>query len=803
MPILVLCTLICALALTPGEALAYGPGVHVLEADRYAERHPEWADDEIRPFLRFGAIFPDIRSAGFQLPISTHDKDLGDAILVAAQEDGDGSLWKQAFALGYRLHTASDTAAQVVYIPWLTAASDLQLVNLWGSEALSPVGDNELLVEGYGDLHGGGLGSFVDTVWDVVVERPEYLDAIIELVLDGLVIRMGETFDVAGTREGLQLFWTGIQEQLATLDPDVVKELLADLEHADLPTVLSILSSGLLADFYGGLDRFTPNQPADAAEMARLLAHPVGADPSAFFGSYGALFSDLGNDILEDPAYVPWPWYHGPAITRSVVTGFALHSDRWTHRPEVIVYDAAIEDVDGNVLGAIDRVAASAMTLVARSALAMVFEASLPVTMELVATPLRLGLDLGDDRVLASATSMTEPGAVLTTLEIPFDLADLPADTRALHLRWWVEGDEAPWLTTHWDEVAVFADAPLFHDTYGPAFVAALPTLLIVRDPDPESNGWLRGHLVMPDGARGVAGAVLWDGLSTEGHAGGGFGIETLAPGTWTLNGVAHGYGAHGVEVVVAGGEGTTVEIALEVTPRITVPTWSPRRDGLAFQWDGTGLPGAEGGFEVAVGLGDAAPELVPWTGVAGMDETEIQWDEPLEDGAVLRPWVRVKSGPPSRGPRVTIDATAPVVTAVDVAEPPCSPSFTLAVHVDEPHAPVTATEARFGSGDWKGGDPLVLAAPPGSPPWLVEVRVSNAAGLVSESFSLEVCPLATTEPPDPVPDTTGDDSPTASAADGAGGGGGGCGAGAPAATWLALILGLSIPALCRRRRHA
>ena len=212
------------------DARAYGPGVHVLEADRYAELYPEWADDEVLPFLRFGALFPDIRSAGFHLPISTHDKALGGAILEAAQEDG--ALWKQAFALGYQLHTASDTAAQVLYIPWLTAHSDLQLVNLWGNPELGPAGDNELLVEGYGDLHCGGLDRFVDTVWAVGVDRPQHLDQLVDLVVAGLAIRLGDSFDEESTRAELRDFWLGIEEQLVTLDPVVLKGILSDLETA-------------------------------------------------------------------------------------------------------------------------------------------------------------------------------------------------------------------------------------------------------------------------------------------------------------------------------------------------------------------------------------------------------------------------------------------------------------------------------------------------------------------------------------------------------------------------------------------
>jgi hypothetical protein len=140
------------------------------------------------------------------------------------------------------------------------------------------------------------------------------------------------------------------------------------------------------------------------------------------------------------------------------------------------------------------------------------------------------------------------------------------------------------------------------------------------------------------------------------------------------------------------------------------------------------------------------------------------------------------------------------MVTGVATQEAPCSPSFTVLVDIEEPHAPVTKIEARLGAGDWRDDAPLVVAAPTTEPPWILEVRAANAAGLVSASVALEVCTPELPETAEDPSDTSGADLPAAT--DG-GGGGGGCGAGAPVTSWLAIVLGLSIPVLRRRRRHA
>ena len=282
----------------------YGPGVHVREADLFATQHPEWGDPSLRRYVRLGAVFPDLRSGGVSLPVNTHDKGVGDAMLAVAE--ADGAPWKIAFAHGYRLHTASDTVAQVLYLPWLNAATDLQQVNLFGRDDISPVGDNELLIEGYGDLHSGSLQAFVDTAYDFLFDAPEDLEAVIDLFITALSTFAGEELDEVAVRAEIDAFWGSVESTLDGLDPGFVTMLIEQAGALGISEVIELLTSGLFADLLGSVPGTAGEIQADAHEMARLEAHPAGATPIEFFSAYEETFASEGVAILGDDGYADW-----------------------------------------------------------------------------------------------------------------------------------------------------------------------------------------------------------------------------------------------------------------------------------------------------------------------------------------------------------------------------------------------------------------------------------------------------------------------------------------------------------------
>ena len=750
------------------RARPYGPGVHVREADHYADARAPWVVEELRPVLRLGAVFPDIRSAGVALPVNSHGKGLGEAIEAVAE--ADGADWKRAFALGYRLHTASDTAAQVHYIPWLTASSDLQLVNLYGLDSASAVGDNELLVEGYGDLYSGDLEAFVDMVWTFVVEDPAALEAVVDLFMEGLVLHVGDGLDAAAVRAELEAFWASVASQLETLDPEVLKDMLADLRAADLEAVLQLLSSGLLSDFYGGFDLFPEGVSMDQHEIARLMAHPVGADPESFFGSYDALFAELGADILDDTGYASWPWYQGTTIAASVLGGFALASETWSHHPEVVLFHVAFETGDGQGLTNLDA-AAAPPEVVARSTVFLAHGEPRSVTMDVLATGAGFS---GPVVVVGSATHEVVRGSAWTEFEVTFDPSPYLGEARVFDLRWRVDGETAPCLTSDWDAYAIGADAPLFREPYRSGTAGVVSRLPVDHAAPLATTGWLRGHAIHPDGHRGIAATVTSGQFSTTAQSGGGFAFESLEPGTRSLSARALGYGVDHVPADVKAGVTNVVDLPLVHVPILTVDSpWSPERQSLVVTWDVDHFPVYPSNFEVAIGQGDDPETIAPWVSLGPLWEVEVTFEDPLADGSQIRPWVRADGGPAVGGDPVTIDGSAPPTPALSVVSDGCQPALEVVVASTDPHSPIVLTQASLDGSIWLTGDPVTLSRPDGPPPYLVYGRAQNAAGLWSQVAEALLCAGEPTSPePDPVPST---------------GSGGGCAAGETPPFWALL----------------
>lgn len=115
--------------LTAGPATAWGPGVHLRECERVAQRMTQEAHPlalSIGPaataWLRLGCIAPDLRQAVPQLAgTPTHAPAFALALLEAAKQPG-APAGAVAFAVGALAHQASD-GAESVFAAQATAAA--------------------------------------------------------------------------------------------------------------------------------------------------------------------------------------------------------------------------------------------------------------------------------------------------------------------------------------------------------------------------------------------------------------------------------------------------------------------------------------------------------------------------------------------------------------------------------------------------------------------------------------------------------------------------------------------------------
>lgn len=120
--LLILITGLAALLITPGEALAWGPGVHTVTANWVLQNltalPPAVADVLMRypGFFIQGCLSADIfiGKGSVAKKGHSHNWDAGFTLLARAVKDRD-----KAYAYGYLAHLAADTVAHNVFVPGL------------------------------------------------------------------------------------------------------------------------------------------------------------------------------------------------------------------------------------------------------------------------------------------------------------------------------------------------------------------------------------------------------------------------------------------------------------------------------------------------------------------------------------------------------------------------------------------------------------------------------------------------------------------------------------------------------------
>lgn len=731
-----------ALVLLLSQLPTYGPGVHIREADRYAQLHLDVAAPAVRKHLHLGAFFPDIRSAGVELPINSHTKAIGQALLDLAEEP-----WQVAFATGYALHTASDTSAQVVVVPWLTADSGLQAVNLFGSTELAAHADNELLIEGWGDFHSGQLEDFLDLVWFFVVDDEGNLDEVVAFFVAGLAEVVGPDLDVAAVEAEIEAFRIKLLDTVSGFDKATLDALLDVAKDSTLDVFLAIVGSGALGDILGQIPGAEGELKLDPMEVERLMAHPVGSEPDVWFSAYDEHFADLGAAVLDGDGWAPWPWFVGDTIVASILQSFAKGGAPWHHVPDVLIFDAGWLGPDGAPITALDPSALPA-SITGWSEVFLARGEPRDVTLQVVGNP--PGLSAAGAEVLGETTATVTVGPERARIEVVIDPAGLAGGVTAFGLRWKLAGAPLPFLETDFDQYALHALGPLFREPYVSRYGAGgfPPELPVAHAAPLTAWGSVRGH-VTASGLRGLQPSViLLDGETPQPQASpvGAFGVEPLDPGPHVLSVAAAGFAASDHTVDVVAGQVTVARLDLSPLPIVSIDPsccaseetlWTASDGSVSVSWSVAHFPIAPAGFEVSVALSGSDAEPV-WQDVGGGTTFEVGVGPDHPDGAILVIRVRADGGPEGEA-EIGVDrspAPAPGVT-VEVEE--CGAPMTVYASGDDPHSAVIARELRLNGGPW---EPMSGQLDPGThiPPYRVEVRLQNFAGLWSEPGEDEVC---------------------------------------------------------------
>ncbi|MDP6945986.1 MAG: hypothetical protein QF464_17680, partial [Myxococcota bacterium] len=347
-------------------------------------------------------------------------------------------------------------------------------------------------------------------------------------------------------------------------------------------------------------------------------------------------------------------------------------------------------------------------------------------------------------------------GPVRTVLTAEATLVAPPPDALGYGMRWRV-GDEAlPFLETHWARYAVFADAPLFRTSYAQGVRSYLPTVNIERDGPVTETGWIRGHAVLPAGHRGLAALVSSSaGVTTSGHAGGGFFLGPHQPGVVSLFATAAGHLGGPVEALVEAGVETVTRVDLRAVPILDAGAWSPHGDKLVVAVEIDHFDSAPVEASLTVRTEEQGLVLGAWTGAAEGGSVEIVFDSPQPDGMQLVPSGSVDDGDVVEGPVATIDTTPPTAPTITWTGVVCGSPLEVQLAAADDLAPVTGYEVSLDGQLWTTLDATGKGAltAPASMVGLVEAqaRAENAAGLWSEIATAPLCTVETS----PLPDVT------------------------------------------------
>ena len=530
------------------------------------------------------------------------------------------------------------------------------------------------------------------------------------------------------------------------------------------------MASGLLGDVLGSIPGVDDTLEPDPYELARLMAHPVGADAKAFFQQYDEWFGDLGGQIFDDPAFYEWPHYHAEAMVSGILQALALGSDHWAHRPDVLVYDAGFELLDGAPLTHIDP-AAPPETVVAWAEIFIARGEALEVELRVVAD--RPGIAAAPSPSVGKATATVQPGATRTRLEAIFNPGPELAETPRFVLEWRVAGDEKAFLTSDFEQYLAFAEGPLFRPPWSTVYGSFPPSLGVDHTTALSDVGSLRGHV--HSGGAGVAAQVSLGGEKPAPTNGSGaFAIDGLEPGEVTVVAHAPGFAIEPVPATVVAAAVTPVLLPAMPIPILdNMGEWTSAVDHVQVAWSTAHFPlPAEAVVEVAALLNPAEDDLPAegaWSPTDGGDAASVPLPVQAAHGDLVVAFVQAGGGPPVRASPLEVDLTAPPEPVLSVTATSCPNTVSVTVTGEDPESPVVGaaagTSPTADTANPVQASEVLLVVLDGQPgPKTVYGFVSNAAGLWSAPAQVTVCEVAppvaeqepaiegsTPEPPPPV----------------------------------------------------
>lgn len=706
--------LVCPL-LRPTAAPAWGPAVHIREADRAIEllvaENPEWQPliDETplgRSYLRVGSIAPDFQWLVSSLPFG-HSKGLSYHLIENAPSDRPEF---KLFAFGHLAHNVGDANAEAFFGPTVWSTNRLGVFDLFTESTEDGRGETETISEGFGDVVLADWGPVIDLLYDFVLEGDDSLRRQRELArwycetgreyerrpvdCDRVVLELGQALG-------------GATSVLGSLDREGGKGFLRLLFDKPLPELARSYVNGTFTDLLGVS---SPASPRQRTEFQRLLASPI-VSP-AFRELYDEFFADLGPTWAVGHLTSRndgWPGYDGNAI-RSANHQSVLQflPRRYASGRGLTVDDVTYRSEDGAVLGSVgdDRLG---RPLVAR----VQFYGTMPLqgTVRGVVRKDRAGFSPAEDEVLGSAEIEIDivPPDYSDVPRLQFEIPFVADGEGALgyYFELYLNDDERPWYTSSWDELWSVEELPLVWNVYRNHFgtYGHFPRSLRRTNPDTDLGSLFVAGRFAPYDAPVPGLTVELPGLGlTSATASSGLARFDLLPAGPQEVEVRLADGSllqSSVVEIVAGGE-TWLDATAALPASVRAPAFVGQRC-LAFEWDflsvPSGVSASANAFLIDAATGESLSPSPARIGNSGRGEV----CRDVADGrdVAVRVEARFDGGATrsGRSAAVRVDTSAPQLGAVSLTpkeELACgnsaeSRTWLVRLPVTEPHSPLAS----------------------------------------------------------------------------------------------------------------
>ncbi len=757
-----------ALAVFPATAGAWGPAMHVREAERtlqvLREVDDQWdilvqSDPLARQYLRLGAISPDFQHGSAELTFG-HSKALSYHLLESAPDDrADLKL----FALGHLIHLAGDATAEAFVSPWVWAAHPLGMYDLFvGGDG--QVGESETIMEGFSEITLGSWDPVIDVLYDFHLEGEEAqarMDAILEWYCEQGKALTGGDNDCDQVRAEVVDKLATANEILGALGREEAKVFFGDILNKPPDELVWLFTGGLLQSLIGSELNASAHQPW---EVRRFL-HDVFGDEE-WWGFYDESFESMAANFTRDhlaTRNTGWPAWNAGAL------GGGNHQSVMLHLPETYAYGEGLivddlhwTDSDGDPVTAIP-----AGDGAGRYAAQIRLFATLPIAgaVHAVVRKDRPGFAATDDEVIGEATlqididPLTYTTTARSVITVEFDAQ--PDDALGFYVELTLNDEPRPWFTSSWDQLWSIEEAPLFWQMYRNNFgtYQRFPGSLPYAEPAVGTGALFVAvrydvaDLALPDarvtvdggepvrvGSNGVA---VFDALPPGQHQ-----AEATFPGV-------DGTATLSVEVT-AGGE-AWVDLDLGGPPVVSAPAWATT-GCVPLTWDPVMV-----GWPLATALWARLAGDEEWTDLAVLEEPALCVEVP--DGEKVSVELRIEFGE-GRSPEiaktgeVAFDASPPELGDLDVSHN-CG-ATAVGVSVAETHSELTGLQWQLGDGEWND---LTLDAnsfgfgTPHTAERRLTVKATNSAGLEASVEAMVRGPAGCGDPA-PAPDETDGDGP-------------------------------------------